>query len=240
MMKYLTIIIFLVLSIVYYFTSFGSEDYSQVFLTISTFLFAIFTGFFISRQGMRYSAIREQITKFDGEMSSIYRKFGHLGKEPQESVKEIIHDHYEKILTHGAWDYHFVNPSNTITACHQLLESTTKEKSLQTLQSFATQRILVSLENLQVARKSMVALHQERIPRFQWVLVYFLAAVLLIAVSTIQTEGFLLGSILKGAFSSSALFVVILLNAFDKLRFFEGTIGEKSAMDILEIFTGKK
>ncbi|XOU94567.1 MAG: hypothetical protein ACNFW9_00710 [Candidatus Kerfeldbacteria bacterium] len=239
-MKYLTILIFIVLSVVYYFTSFGSDDYSQVFLTISTFLFAIFTGFFISRQGQRYSAIREQITKFDGEMSSIYRKFGHLGKEAQESAKEIIHDHYEKILTHKKWDYHFINPSNTITDCHQLLESVAKDKSLPSLQNFAVQRILVSLESVQVARKGMVALHQERIPRFQWVLVYFLVAILLVAVSTIPSEGFLIGSILKGAFSSSALFVVILLNSFDRLHFFEGTIGENSARDILDIFAGKK
>ena len=238
-MKYLALLIFVVLSIVYYFISFGSEDFSQVFLTISTFLFAIFTGFFISRQGRRYSAIRDQITKFDGEMSSIYRKFGHLGKEPQESVKEIIHDHYEKILTHKAWDYHFVNPSNTITACHRLLDDVTKDKAFPTLQNFATQRILVSLENVQVARKSMVALHQERIPRFQWVLVYFLAVILLITVSTIPSEGFLFGSILKSAFSSSVLFVVILLHAFDQLRFFGGTIGERSAKDLLEIFVGK-
>ncbi len=240
MLKYLTIVIFLALSITFYFATFGTADYSQLFLTISTFLFAIFTGFFISRQGIRYSSIREQITKFDGEMSSIYRKVGHLGKDAQEEVAEIIRDHYEKILSHKAWDFHFVNPSNTITACHELLERRIKDKTLPSLQNFALQRTLVSLENMQVARKNMVALHQERIPTFQWILVYSLAAILLIAVSTIPSEGYVLGSILKGAFSSSALFVVILLNAFDKLSFFEGTIGENSAKDVLDILKGEK
>ena len=86
----------------------------------------------------------------------------------------------------------------------------------------------------------MVALHRERIPRFQWVLIYFLAAILLLTVSTIPSQHYLLGAVLKGAFSSSVIFVLILLHEFDQLRFFEGTVGEKSARDILDIFAGRK
>jgi len=240
MLKYIAVIIFLVLSALFYFLSFGAEDTSQIFITICTFLFAIFTGFFIARQGRRYSNIRDQITKFDGEMSSMYRQFGHLGLEAQNQAKEIIKNHYEAILAHQAWDYHFINPSVTITSLHKLSEQTTKDESLPSLKHLALQRVLTALETLQIVRKSMIALHTERIPRFQWVLVYFLAFILLAAVSIIPSEGFLLGAILKGAFSSSVIFVIILLHEFDKLKFFEGTMGEHSAKDILDIFEGKK
>lgn len=119
MLKYLAIILFIVLSTVYYFISFGANNSSQIFLTISTFLFAIFAGFFISRQGSRYSAIRDQIAKFDGEMSSIFRQFGHLSIKAQDKAKEIIKKHYQKILTNKAWDYHFLHKSNTITSLHE-------------------------------------------------------------------------------------------------------------------------
>lgn len=240
MLKYVAVAVFIVLVLVYFLFSFGENDFSQVFLTTSTFLFAIFTGFFIARQGKRYSNIRDQITKFDGEMSSMYRHFGHLGVQAQIPAKEIIKNHYETILAHQAWDYHFVNPSNTITSLHQLVEQTTKDRSLPSLEHLALQRILTSLENIQVTRKNMISLHQERIPKFQWVLVYFLAIILLIAVSTIPSVEFLLGAILKGAFTSSIIFVIILLHEFDQLEFFEGTIGENSAKDILGILAGKK
>ena len=240
MLKYLAIIIFAAFLVLYFFFPFGSEDYSQVFLTISTFLFAIFTGFFISRQGKRYSNIRDQITKFDGEMSSMYRQFGHLGQSAQNEAKKIIKNHYETILANQAWDYHFVNPSVTITSLHKLSEEVIKDKSLPSLKHLALQRILTALETLQVVRKNMIALHTERIPRFQWVLVYFLAIILFVAVSTIPSAGFVLGTLLKSAFASSVIFVVILLSQFDRLKFFEGTIGESSAKDVLDIIEGRK
>ena len=86
----------------------------------------------------------------------------------------------------------------------------------------------------------MVALHKERIPQFQWVLVYFLAAILLLTVSTISSESYLLGAVLKGAFSSTVIFVLVLLHEFDRLKFFETTIGEYSAKDVLDIIAGTK
>ena len=138
MLKYIAVIIFLVLSSVYYLIPFNTSESSQIFLSVSTFLFAIFTGFFIARQGKRYSSIRDQITKFDGEMSSIYRQFGHLGK--------INSKHYKLILEKQAWDYHFVNKSTTLIAIHELVEKTTKNKKLASLKNLALQRILFGLE----------------------------------------------------------------------------------------------
>jgi hypothetical protein len=212
----------------------------NIFLTIATFLFAIFTGFFIARQGKRYSTIRDQITNFDGEMSAIFRNFGHFSKNTQEKAKKIIKNHYTKILNNKAWDYQFTHKSTTLVSLHELCEKTTKNKALPSLQHLALQRILEALRNLQKIRKNMISLHNERIPAFQFVLVYFLAIILLITVSIIPSTQYLLGSILKGAFSSSIIFVIILLHEFDRLKFFEGTIGENSAQDILNIFAGKR
>ncbi|PCI19588.1 hypothetical protein COB64_03540 [Candidatus Wolfebacteria bacterium] len=243
MLKYIAFIIFIVLSLVFFLIEPLSSidlNLSSTFLTIATFLFAIFAGFFISRQGTRYSTIRDQITTFDGSMSAIFRFFGHLGTEPQEEARGIIKYHYETILKEKAWDYHFVHKSTTISSMHDLLERVVGDHTLPSLRNFALQRILFNLRILQVTRKSMIALHTERIPRFQWMLIIFLAAILLVAVSLIPSFHNVLGAILKGAFGSAVIFVLILLSEFDKLKFFEGTIGERSAQDILDIFSGKK
>jgi len=124
----------------------------QIFLTISTFLFATFTGFFISRQGKRYSNIREKITSFDGEMSGLYRQFGHLGLKVQEKAKAIIKNHYELIMDNQAWDYHFVNKSSTLTDINNLVEESTKDQSLASLKNLSLREILTSLQRLQVVR----------------------------------------------------------------------------------------
>lgn len=231
-----------VLSFAYYYNYqiLADSEFSNLVLRTGTFLFAIFTGFFIARQGTRYSNIREQITSFDGELSGLYRKFGHVSKTAQKSFAKIIKKHYKKILEHKAWDYNFTHKSSTMTDTHELIQKTVKDKSFGTLKNFSIQRVLVSLENLQVIRKKMVALQKERIPAFQWVLIYFLAVILLITVATIPSEGDMLKAALKAAFSSVVVLVIILLHRFDNLHFFEGTIGERSAQDVLDILKGKK
>lgn len=215
-------------------------DSPQVFLTIATFLFAIFTGFFISRQGTRFSAIREKIAKFDGEMTSIYRQFEYINKKSQVKVGEIVKKHYKLIQKHQAWDYHFVNKSSTLRDIYQLTQDTVGDKSFSSLKHLATQRILVSLENMQVLRKGMVSLHRERVPQFQWVLIYFLAIILLFTIFSVPSLGTLYSAILKSVFTTFVIFTVVLLHQFDQLNFFEGTIGQRSAEDVIDIIAGKK
>lgn len=56
-LKYSIFLIFTVFSAAYYSLSFDGYDIDKGFLSVSTFLFAIFSGFFIARQGSRYSSI---------------------------------------------------------------------------------------------------------------------------------------------------------------------------------------
>ena len=86
----------------------------------------------------------------------------------------------------------------------------------------------------------MVVLYQERIPHFQWFLIAFLAFILLLTVSLIPSQAQLTSSILKGAFGTCVILVIVLLRQFDTLHFFEDVVGEHSAQDILGILLGKK
>ncbi len=239
-MLILIFFIFLALFSLYYFFPFYAIDSFQIFLTISTFLFATFTGFFIARQGKRYSNIRENITAFDGEMSGLYRQFGHLGKLPQKNIKKIIKDHYNLIIKNKSWDYHFVNKSTTLTNINNLTENITKNKNLKSLKNLALREILTSLQRLQVIRKKMIALHQERVPIFNWIIIFFISLILFITLSAIPSQGLILESILKAAFSTSIISVLMLLHRLDKLKLFSKTTGEESAQDVLNIFLGKK
>jgi len=98
MLKVYVSLMFIGLSVIYYGINFNYNIDYAVFLTIATFLFSIFTGFFISRQGKRYSNIRDQQAIFNGEMNSIYRHFNYLGDKIQNEVKKIIRAHYKIIL----------------------------------------------------------------------------------------------------------------------------------------------
>lgn len=240
MLKYLIATIFTSLSFLFYYINFSYIESFQIFLTISTFLFATFTGFFIARQGKRYSEIRGKITSFDGEMSGMFRQFGHLGKNIQIEAQKIISNHYKIILKNKAWDYHFVNKSTTITSMNNLLDKEVGNKALKSLKNLSLREILCALQRLQVIRKKMIALHNERIPAFQWIIVFLLAIVLVATLSAIPSQFLIIESMLKSIFAVAVISILILLNKLNKLKFFENTMGEESAQDILNIFKGER
>lgn len=236
----LLILIFICLSFVYFHFDFGAANTDKVFITITTFFFSIFTGFFITRQGTRYTKIREIISTFDGKMSGIYRVSSNVSVSVQGKIGLIIKDHYKKIIETNAWDYHFTHKSSTITDIHNVLEQEIGSAKQESLRNQSIGRILSNLGDCQVLRKNMVMLYQERIPSFQWFLIFFFVIILLVTISVIPSEAFLLGSIMKSAFTVSILSVVVILYNLDDLHLFEKFIGENSAQDVMDIIEGGK
>jgi len=165
--KYGIILLYIIIFVFFYYYPIQIKTVNNIFLTISTFLFTIFTGFFISRQGSRYTKIREIVANFDGEMSALYRYAGYFSKDFSEKIGSIIKKHYQTILDHNAWDYHFVNKSETITNIHEVMQNSLKDQNLPSLTNQAVTNIFRSLGNLQMLRKQMIMLHQEHIPKFE-------------------------------------------------------------------------
>ena len=230
---------FALLCVLYYLMP-GSEQAASSILTVSTFLFAIFAGFFIARQGNRYNEIRKQLSRYDGELTAIYRSIGHIDPEMQDQAKKIIRQTHDKIIETQQWDYMFTHKTTTITDLHDLINENIDDSNLTDDDFLAAQNIITSLEQLQIVRKQLVSLHIERIPRFQWGFLVLLAVILILTLSTIPTNSVLTGSILKAAFGSCVFLVLVLLWEFDNLVFFGGNIGTRSSQDMIDIFEGKK
>lgn len=232
--------LFILTAFVFYVVPFGDTNTDRVFVTISTFFFSIFTGFFVSRQGARYTKLREVISSFDGKLSSVYRAAGNVSQEVQQKIGAIVRSHYAIMLDKKQWNYHFLNKSNTISACHQVLEETIGSTKVESLRNQALGRIMTGLADCQVLRKNMVMLYQETIPRFQWFLIIFFLVMLVLAISTIPSAGSLLGSTLKSAFIISLISVVVILRNLENFHLFEEFIGENSAKDVIGIIDQTK
>lgn len=237
--KYILILFFIILCTFFYLYPYENEV-DKIFLSISTFLFSIFTGFFISRQGSRYSKIRTTIAGFDGKLSAVYRLSSHLGVDAQEEIGSVILKHYKLILDNKAWDYQFMHKSNTLKSIHQVIDKYGTVEKLTDLQKQSIGGIMKTMIGCQELRKHMISLHQERIPQLQWSLIHFFMIILLFTVFTIPSYMLLLGSILKGAFAVSVISVITILHNLNKLQLFEGTIGENSAQDVIDIIQGEK
>jgi len=217
----------------------GIDD--KIFLTATTFFFSILAGFFISRQGNRYSAIRDKMTAFDGGMSYVFRCLGHFGKLAQKEGAEILKKYYSPILKERMWDFPFTHKTTTLTDLHALFEKLGNgKKNITPIQNTALSQAMVALRESQMIRKNIVALKEERVPFAQWILMSFLGILLIVTLSAIPSYGDLVVSLFKGAFAAITVFILIILRQLDHLEFFEGVMGENSANDVLSIIKGER
>jgi hypothetical protein len=238
--QYLIPFVFIGLAYCYYRFNFGGENIDKIFITITTFFFSVFISFFITRQGNRYTKLREIISTYDGKLSGIYRVAGNLSPKIQEELGILIKDHYQKILETKSWDYHFTNKSNTISEIHAILEKDIGSNKQESLRNQSLGRILANLGDCQVLRKNMVTLSQEKVPTFQWFLILLFLTILLATITVIPSAGFLLGAALKAAFAAAFISVILILRNLDNLHLFENFIGENSAVDVLHTIEGLK
>lgn len=211
----------------------------KIFLTVSSFLFAIFAGFFISRQGRRYLTISQAISKFDGDLSHIYRSSGNFDQKMKKQIGQIISKHYQQILKNKSWDYHLNHKSTTLTDLHATLKKNLDNKQLSSFKNQTLNRMMAALLDAQIARKNMIFLYYERIPKVEWAMIYILAIILLITLSYLDTQYIILASFLKAAFATAVIHVLILLHQLNKLNLYEEGVGENSAKDIIDIIKQK-
>ncbi len=155
----LTIALFLIfvsLTVIYFFVN-TNIDLDKSFLTLSTFLFALFSGFMISRQSARYGALKKALADFDGDMSSMYRVFGHFGGKEQQKAGSIILKHYENILKFG-WDYPLKNRTTTIIDLNKLTKAVADKYGTDGIKGAAISRMLFVLSGTQRVRKEIASL----------------------------------------------------------------------------------
>lgn len=222
------------------FVDFSQYQIDKVYLTVSTFLFTVFNGFFISRQSARYTEIRNSLSRFDADMSIIFRESTHFDDEEHAYIATLIREYYAVVLSHKNWSYYyFTHKTNLISSLHEYLQVCAK-KSVDGLRGEVIKSILHTLDDVQITRKLLVSLKEETIPRLQQVFIYMLAAILLLAILTLPSAFLVLASLIKTVYIVSVFTVVILLKKFDDLSLFEGAIGEHSARDVLDIIDGKK
>lgn len=221
------------------YVDFSNYGLDKVYLTVSTFLFSVFNGFFIARQSTRYSEIRNSLSRFDADMTIVYRESSHLEKDEHEHVGHIIREHYEMLLKKKDWTYYFTHKTNLISSLHAYIQ-VCGDINMDKVRGESMRKMMGTLDDAQIVRKTLVSLKEETIPQLQQIFIYVLAVILFLAVLTLPSKDLVLASLLKSVYMMTVVMVVILLKKFDDLTLFEGTIGEHSAKDVIRIIDGDK
>jgi len=208
-------------------------DVASELIVSSVFFFALFSGFFISRQNDRYTRIIGIIAERDGLFSYLYRVFG-LVPRMQLEMREIIKAHYTKILKSNNWAHNEFNPSTTITRLTQIMGSITKEESDKIDGHSPYDGIWDAILQIQQLRKKIIAAYNERLLLFQWVLIYVFAGLVILSFHFLQTD-YLLVDMLKVIFGTAVFLVVILIKQLNDLSIFGKDFSRHIAHDVLRI-----
>ena len=203
-------------------------------LTVAgVFFFALFSGFFITRQNERYSKVVDIISERDGLYSYLYRVFGMVPRI-QNDIREIIRKHYTKILNSNNWAYNEFNPSTTITNLTKSMSSLTKEETERIDGHSPFDGIWDSICQLQQNRKKIIAEYNARLVLFQWILVYVFAFLIIFSFGFLQTESFLV-NILKIILGKVVFLVIVLLKQLNDLSIFGKNFSKHIAHDLIRI-----
>ena len=210
-----------------------SLDFASQLIVASVFFFALFSGFFISRQNDRYNKIVDIIAERDGLYSTLYRVFG-LIPRIQSEMREIIRAHYTRILDNNDWAYNEFHPSTTITRLTKVMGSVTDEEAALVKNNNLFDGIWGTIQALQANRKNIIAAYQQRLLLFQWILIYVFAGLTIISFHFLQIDLFWV-NILKIIFGTSIFLVVILVKQLDSLSIFGKDFSRNIARDVLRI-----
>jgi|GEM_PF-411850 len=212
------------------------DAYGELIAAI-VFFFALFAGFFIARQNERFNDIDETVSKESAIFSYLYRVSG-LIPEIQDQIREIVMNHCQKIKESKNWAYHTENPSTTITdlsnAFAKIDEEKYREKVEKPAMSSASEVIWDAIMELQLTRKRIVVLKNQKMLPFQWGLIYLLGLLLVVSFNFIPNpELKIYVALLKILFGTSVFMVIILLKQLNDLTLFGKKYSEKGADDVL-------
>jgi len=231
----ISLLVFLTIYSLYVFIfNFNVDNYSDIVVAI-TFFFTLFSGYFITRQNDRYTSIADEISNTDGTFSLLYRVSGAV-PSVQNKVREALKNHYQKMLDNKNWAYHITHPSTTITDIFNAYNSVTgddAEKLGQFGDAFGG-----GFLSLQISRKKMIMLLNEKLLPLHWVLTCTLAGLMVLSFNFIPNHTLFI-NVIKIVFGAAILFAVLLLKQLDDLSIFGKDFSEETANDMLRILDEK-
>ncbi|MCK9186279.1 hypothetical protein M0P48_02470 [Candidatus Gracilibacteria bacterium] len=242
----ISVVFFIPMSI--YINGVGSTPVIETLLTISSFLFAILAGFFISRLNSRYDQIRELISNEDAYFYSLFKTAKVYGKKFADDIAKSIDNYYIACFENELTDYY----KHTAPYLDDLYKTLNALKGKNGDNLYANMfSILLSIE---LVRNKNSVISKERLTKGQWLVLICLAIVILFCLLYINTNQIFFQLIMVLV---SAVLVLVLLTLRDlqnlrlggklmpvlesgqevlesigKLRYYNKTLAKKGIMEI--------
>ncbi|MDP2631456.1 MAG: hypothetical protein Q8P30_01665, partial [Candidatus Uhrbacteria bacterium] len=203
----------------------------ELMLTVSTFLFAIISGFYISRLANRYDSVRTFVAEEDALFLAVFKISQHVSKGFSKKISDFIDIYYIR-----SYDFTLSEPAYKFSAAPflDIWDATIQAKKLNQV---AYDAMLDRLTGIEVKRNSAAAVASERLSGGEWLALISLA--MIIVTSIIFLKGNDVFSIVSSILLMTVISLVLLLIR-DLQNFMLGgsSLLEESGQEVFE-FIGK-
>ena len=209
----------------------GPSGEVETTLTVSTFLFAILAGFFISRVNTRYNDIRELVAEEDATILSIYKTAQMIGKGFSDRIRDLIDKYY--II---AYDFELKNYPYKLNEKYLLRMWDELKKSRK--RGVACDKMIESLKTLENNRNRSVTISNEKVGYGHWAILIFLSGIILFSMFYMKTPEFY-SQVITVLLSTVLVLVLLIMRDLHNLKLGGQELLAESGQEVLE-FIGKK
>ncbi len=203
----------------------------ELILTVSTFLFAILAGFFLSRLNSRYDQIRETVSSEDAIWASLYNVASFYGDKFVKKLEDIIDKYYIVAFDYDVGNYYKHNMSSFRSVYDELkkvdLKSNLKKNDL-------FDDMLSLLSQIEEKRNKSSVLAKEKLTTGQWMVLLSLSMIIIYCVFVLRTPD-IYSQCTAVVFSTAMILVMLILRDLQNLNHGGETIAVESGQEIFEL-----
>jgi len=203
----------------------------ELVLTISTFLFAIIAGFFISRLNSRFDAIRTIIGEGDGEYLALYKMSQLISPRFSERIRKILSDFY--IV---AYDFALSDYNRTYKASkkyYMKFWSELKKLKKSEKDNVYHEKVVDLIVESEKRRNVTSSLASEKLTIGQWAVLIILSVIIVFCIFSLKTTE-LSSKVLAILLSTVLVLVLLLMRDLQNLILGNSELLEESGQEMFE------
>lgn len=208
----------------------GRFEGAETVLTVSTFLFAILVGFFLTRLNSRYDAIRDLVVREDSNFKVLYQ------------TAKLYEPTFTKQLTELIDEYYIISFDNDLNNQDGKATQATFEKIWSLLTDLkryrgesGLQSLFGTVAEIERARAASAAISVQKLGSGEWAVLLVLATITLVSIFGLGSQTFAL-QVINVFLSSTLVLIVLIIRDLQNLLLGGKTLwAEESGQEVLEL-----
>jgi hypothetical protein len=213
----------------------GYDDEVNMALTVSSFMFAILAGFFITRLNIRYDKIVESIAEEDAAWISLYQTSKIIKPSFAKHMADLI-DRYYVI----SYDYYIGNSYKATAPIYfQVFDDFSNLKIKNTIKiNAANQAFLTKLQDVEGCRNMTSIYVEQKITKGQWMALIALALIMIVCLFTIKSIS-PFSQLITVLLSTTIVLVLLIIHDLQLIKIAGQEVLLESGLEVFD-FIGKK